>query len=125
VISSFGWAIGVTFGDLEHVFDTSWPDHARFHALQALMWLGGLTVAVVGIATGPLRRGERWSYAVLAALLLLGQGSYFVSLVVVPDGAPTEWYATPLSALNMGLYAAGLALCWRGYRIGGSDPAHG
>jgi len=116
VVSSLGWAAGVAFGDLEHVFDRGWPDHARFHALQALMWLIALTVSVVAVVAGPLRRHERWSLWLLAALLVLGQGSYFASMVVVPGGAPTEWYATPLSALNIALYAFGLWLCRREQR---------
>ena len=110
LLSSIGWTLGVCVGDAEHVLDTQWPEHARFHALQLMLWLIGLNLAIVVVAIGPLFRGEGWASKLLLVLAFLGQGSYFLATYYLPGGAPAEAYATPLSALNFLLFLSGLLL---------------
>jgi uncharacterized membrane protein len=44
-----------------HLVDQSWPMHARFHAIQSLLWVFALNVTIALLAFGPVRRGERWA----------------------------------------------------------------
>ena len=108
LFTSGAWLLGLCFGVPDHLSDSLWPPHARFHTLQALLWLVGLNVTITVLALGPVRRAERWALVLLAVLLVCGQGSYFIALTLVPGGGPTEAYANIGSAISAALYVLGL-----------------
>jgi hypothetical protein len=113
LFTSGAWLLGLCIGVPDHLADSLWPPHARFHTLQALLWLVALNVTVAVLALGPVRRGERWALILLVVLLVCGQGSYFIAFAFVPGGAPPEAYAHTGSAISAALYAAGLiAIVW-------------
>ena len=116
LFTSGAWLLGLCFGVPDHLVDQRWPMHARFHAIQALLWVVALNVTVALLALGPVRRGERWALALLALLLVCGQGSYFIAFAFIPGGAPPEAYAHVGSAISAALYATGLALVVRSQR---------
>src|SRR5687768_17554016 len=88
----------------EHVVDPSWPDHARFHLAQAIFWVAGLDVLSAYVAY----RGG--STLILAAVFLTAHLSYFVSMLLVPDGRPPALTAhLSLGAIAL-VFLAGLAL---------------
>lgn len=96
-----------------HLGDPTWSPHAQFHLVEAFIWITGLDVAVVVLAWGPLRRGERWSLWLLLALLVFAQGGHFLASAAVPSGRPAQrWYDWALGAVLL-LYAVGLADCAR------------
>jgi hypothetical protein len=115
VFTSGAWLLGLCIGVPDHLADSLWPPHARFHTLQALLWLVALNVTIAVLALGPVRRDERWAWILLAVLLVCGQGSYFIALAFIPGGAPPEAYAHTGSAISLALYAVGLvAIAWGG-----------
>ncbi len=50
-----------------------WDKHAMFHAVTGLFYTQIITISVVVLAWIPLRRGEKWSWWVLA---LMGVGMH-------------------------------------------------
>lgn len=118
LFTSGAWLVGLCFGVPDHLVDSSWPPHARFHAIQALLWVIAINVTIAIVALGPVRRGERWGLWLLALLLVCGQGSYFIAFGFIPGGAPPEAYAHTGSAISAALYAVGLLLVATSQRSG-------
>jgi hypothetical protein len=110
LFTSGAWLVGLCVGVPDHLVDESWPPHARFHAIQALLWVVALNVTIAVLALGPVRRGERWALFLLALLLVCGQGSYFIAFTLIPGGAPPEAYAHTGSAISAALFTVGLVL---------------
>jgi hypothetical protein len=95
----------------EHVVDQAWPDHARFHVLQALVWVVGFDLVAAVIALIPLRRGERWALWALGAAFVALHVGYFAAEIALPDGAPHDRLrADGVLGAVLVLYAAGLAM---------------
>lgn len=114
-LASIGQLIGYGFAVPEHIIDQAWPEHARFHVFQALLWLAAVDLASAVIALGPFAKGDPWARWALAIVLVFVHAGYFVALVLFPDGRPEPGLAAhiPLAAV-MALFATGLALGWRG-----------
>jgi len=110
LFTSGAWLVGLCVGVPRHLVDESWPPHARFHTIQALLWVAALNVTIALLTLGPVRRGERWALFLLALLLICGQGSYFIAFAFIPGGAPPEAYAHIGSAISAALYTVGLIL---------------
>ena len=55
-----------------HAFDTTWPDHARFHLTLGVANQVGFCLTIAAVALIPFRRCERWSWWVLLGFTLLG-----------------------------------------------------
>jgi len=95
----------------EHVVDLSWPDHARFHVLQAIFWIVGFDLVLLALILGPLARGRAWVRQVLLLAWPFVHGAYFFALL--RGGGPPETSAhVALGALLL-LYGVGLGLVWR------------
>jgi hypothetical protein len=99
------------YAQSEHVVDTAWPDHARFHTLQALMWIEGLDLVVVVVATQPDAMAVPWSRWALGIGGVVAHGAYFVALWALPLGAPPQGLGAhlPLAAIAV-VYALGLVI---------------
>jgi hypothetical protein len=115
VIASVGHIVGFVTAVPEHIIDPTWPAHARFHALQALLWIVGFDLVSIALTLRPFARGEPWARWGLMVSLLLAHGGYFVSLAAIPEGSPPEGMNAhlPLLALLL-VHFIGLALGWRG-----------
>lgn len=100
----------------EHLLDTQWPDHARFHMWQATFWLVSLDVMILLVALIPFRLKQGWSVWVLVAGLLGAQVGYYLSILIVPEGRPDVAGAEAGLLAVMLMYLAGLALGWREIR---------
>ena len=97
-----------------HVIDPTWVGHARFHVVQALLWIAGFDGVCAVVALGPFGR-DAWARWVLLVGLVFAHGSYFAALVAVPSGHPPNGMAAHLPLAGFALvYAVGLALGWRG-----------
>ena len=114
VIACVGHLVGYTQAVPEHIADEHWPGHARFHVLQALVWLVGLDLLAIVIAVGPFARGLAWSRWALLLALVCSHGAYFIALTAFPDSGPPQGMAShgPLAGA-MALHALGLVIGWR------------
>jgi peptidoglycan/LPS O-acetylase OafA/YrhL len=97
----------------EHLLDTNWPAHARFHMWQATFWMIALDVMILIVALIPFHQKQRWSLWALVAGLFGAQLGYFLASLIVPDGRPDTAGADIGLLLVMLLYVAGLVLGWR------------
>lgn len=97
----------------EHVVDPSWPAHARFHVLQALLWIVLLDLALAALALGPLRRGSRSALPALAIGGLGAHGAYFAAMLAIPEGRPPELSSHLILGGVALVFIVGLGLAWR------------
>lgn len=97
----------------EHVVDPSWPEHARFHTLQALIWIVALDLALAALALGPLRQGRRGVLPAIAVGGLGAHGAYFAAMVALPAGRPPELSSHLILGGIAAVFVLGLALAIR------------
>jgi len=97
----------------EHVVDPGWPDHARFHALQALIWIVALDLALAALALGPLRRGRRGCLPAIALGGVGAHGAYFAAMLALPAGRPPALSSHLILGGIAAAFVVGLALAWR------------
>src|SRR5262249_14958331 len=83
-LATVGHAVTYLVAAPPHVMDASWPPHARFHVLQALLWALGFNVLVLVVVARAYGRGERWSWWALATAWLFLHVAYFACLPAVP-----------------------------------------
>jgi hypothetical protein len=114
ILASLGHMLSYGFAVPEHIVDATWSAHARFHVLQALIWLIGLDLISIALALRPFARGERWARWALVVTLLLSHGGYFIALVAIPEGHPAAGMRAhiPVTVLFV-THALGLVLGWR------------
>lgn len=97
----------------EHVVDPGWPAHARFHVLQALIWIVLLDLVLAALAIGPLRRSARGSLPAIALGGLGAHGAYFAAMIAIPGGRPPELSSHLILGGIALVFALGVALAWR------------
>ena len=90
---------------------SGWPEHARFHIIQAFLWVSGLEVAILALIWIPLNSsGQAWSFWALVVLGICAQTNHFVAALALPKGRPRskgnlyDW----ILGLVLALYVAGL-----------------
>ena len=110
VTSAAGHLIGNVIPTLEHVRDPDWPEHARFHVLQAVALLTGMDLIAIALALGPLRRRDRWAFWTELTYVLFAQGGYFASIAVLPKGRPRGVVFHVLYACATAIFLTGLLL---------------
>lgn len=98
----------------EHVFDPSWPAHARFHTLQALFWIIGLNATLLALILAPLRSGRHWPVPALLIGGITTHGAYFASIALLPAGRPPELATHVFLGVLMAGYFFGLWLVCKG-----------
>jgi hypothetical protein len=82
-----------------HLSDPTWSNHAQFHHVLGWFWVAGLNTVILILVWGPMRRGERWSFWAVALGYLIAQGGFYLSVLLVWEGRPTEtWYYFALGA---------------------------
>ena len=108
VTSAAGHLIGSVIPGIEHVRDQDWPEHARFHALQAIFLLTGMDLIAIALALGPLRRRDRWAFWTGLTYVLFAQGGYFAAMAVLPKGRPRGAVFHVLYACATAIFLAGL-----------------
>ncbi len=106
-VPAAGHLLGYLIPTLHHVRDRSWPEHARFHALQSLLFTVGWDTTVLFLAAG-CRRRARWVRWPLAIYFVFVQGGYFVALATLPSGRPRGRRYHLAFALSAALYGYGV-----------------
>ena len=105
---------GYLFAAPEHAVDHSWPEHAQFHIVQAIFWIAGLDITAALIGFFVLPSSERWVKWVLSFIFLTGHLSYFISMVIIPEGRPPEMTAHINLGVVLLVYFLGLVQVFRG-----------
>ena len=113
VVSILSQLFGYLFAVPAHIMDPSWPDHARFHTLQAVFWLIGLAGISLALIWWPFRRKELWSIGALLFAVVCSQVGYFLAIAAIPEGAPPLVGSNTLLALILVMYLVGVGLGWR------------
>lgn len=115
VVATVGHLFGYLFAIPDHIFNTSWPLHARFHVLQACFWIVGFDLVTLAVILGPFRRQESWSRWMLLASLVFVHCGYFFSITLIPAGRPRPTEIWPHISLGILLimFATGLFTEWR------------
>jgi hypothetical protein len=117
-LATLGQLIGYWSALPQHMRDRGWPDHARFHIIQASFWITGLDVAILTLVWVPLQQRETWSIWTLLALGICAQTNHFVAALALPKGRPPskgnlyDW----ILGLVLLIYAVGLV--WAAVSLG-------
>lgn len=98
----------------KHVVDPSWPDHARFHILQAIFWITGLDITAAVIGFYLLPSTKTWIKLLLSFIFVTAHLSYFISMFLIPAGRPPEFSAHLILGSFSSVYLAGLVMIVRG-----------
>lgn len=91
-----------------HVYNPAWPPHAQFHGYLSIARTVLIMGAAVALAWGPVRRGDRPAWVVLAILLLGWVAIWLVAPLVVPGTGERATYV--FAAVLAVLYVVGLWL---------------
>lgn len=114
IVTTIGHLLGFVFAVPEHLLDPTWPDHARFHALQALLGVIGIDLAIIVITLGPfLQHAQKGSLWLLAVMLLFAQGNYFIAAIFLPEGITPGILVNIVFALSIFLWVVGLIVGYR------------
>ncbi len=109
-------ALGYLHAAPEHVVDETWPLHARFHVMQALVLIEGIDLTMLLVIWGPLRRGSWWALQTLWVGGAVVHGSYFVAFVT--GGQPPDTMPHILLGIVAGAWLLGMVLAERARRFG-------
>lgn len=90
----------------EHIFDSSWPPHARFHVLQSLLWIIGLNSILFSVTLKFFENPSRLLWWTLFGGWVFVHWGYFVSFLV--GGPPPEISTHILLFVLLLLYGWGL-----------------
>jgi hypothetical protein len=93
LLSAFAGISGVAV-DLtaSHVYNPAWPPHAQFHGYLSIARTVLIMAAVIFLAWGPVRGGDRFAWRVLALLLLGWLAIWFIAPIVVPGTGDRATY---------------------------------
>ena len=86
--------------------------HARFHTLQALIWIVGLNATLLVVILGPLRQRKTWALPTIATGGVTAQGAYFATIALLPAGRPPELSAHLIMAVLTIAFVIGFFLVW-------------
>jgi len=94
-----------------HVYNPTWPPHARFHGYLSIARTVLIMAAIMLLAWGPVRAGVKWAWGVLSLLLLGWLAIWFLAPLVVPGSGDVGAYIfagvlTPIALLALWLVRA-------------------
>ena len=92
-----------------HLYNPTWPEHARFHGYLSVARTVLIMVVIVALAWGPVRAADRLSWAILALLLLGWLLIWFLAPLAVPGTVDRVDLWFPAALTPLALY--GLWLC--------------
>lgn len=93
-LSAFVAISGVVFDFTDtHIYNPTWPAHARFHAYLSIARTVLIMLAVIVLAWGPVRAGARFGWGILTLLLLGWIAIWLVAPLVVPGTGDRAGYA--------------------------------
>src|SRR4029453_16258450 len=104
LVSAFAGISGVVIDfTASHIYNPAWPPHAQFHGYLSIARTVLIMIAAVGLAWGPVRRGDRAAWAVLAVLLLGWIAIWLMAPLAVPGTGDraTYMFATVLAPLYL------------------------
>ncbi len=121
LLSTFVGASGVVVDfTASHVYNPAWPPHAQFHGYLSIARTVLIMAAAIVLAWGPVRRGDRPAWVVLALLLLGWVAIWLVAPLVVPGTGDRATYV--FAAVLAPLYLVGI---WLARPVPAATPAAG
>jgi hypothetical protein len=114
----------ISFSTLVHVFgflvalpthlgDPTWSAHAQFHHVLAWFWLLGLSGLLLLLVRQTIQKRELWSYWAALGGFILAHGSFYLTMLLVWEGRPTEAWQQAMLIMNTLIGAVGFFLLWR------------
>ena len=104
LISAFAGISGVVIDfTASHIYNPAWPPHAQFHGYLSIARTVLIMIAAVVLAWGPVRRGDRAAWTVLAVLLLGWIAIWMMAPLAVPGTGDraTYMFAVALAPLYL------------------------
>jgi hypothetical protein len=93
LLSAFAAISGVVVDfTASHVYNPAWPPHAQFHGYLSIARTVLIMIAAIGLAWGPVRRGDRVAWVVLAVLVLGWIAIWLVAPLIVPGTGDRATY---------------------------------
>jgi hypothetical protein len=91
-----------------HIYNPTWPPHARFHGYLSIARTVLIMLAVMVLGWGPVRAGARFAWGVLALLLLGWIAIWLLAPLAVPGTGDRAGYVfagvlAPLSLIGLWL----------------------
>jgi hypothetical protein len=103
LVSAFAGISGVVVDfTASHIYNPAWPPHAQFHGYLSIARTVLIMAAALVLTWGPVRRGDRTAWTVLAVLLLGWDAIWLLAPLVVPGRGDRATY----------VFAAVLAPCY-------------
>ncbi|PYN52427.1 MAG: hypothetical protein DMD92_21565 [Candidatus Rokuibacteriota bacterium] len=93
LLSTFAGISGVAVDfTASHIYNPVWPPHAQFHGYLSIARTVLIMTAAILLAWGPVRRGDRAAWIVLAVLLLGWVAIWLLAPIVVPGTGDRATY---------------------------------
>jgi hypothetical protein len=93
LLSAFAAISGVVVDfTASHVYNPAWPPHAQFHGYLSIARTVLIMIAAIVLAWGPVRRGDRVAWVVLAVLVLGWIAIWLVAPLIVPGTGDRATY---------------------------------
>jgi hypothetical protein len=109
LLSTFAGISGVAVDfTASHIYNPVWPPHAQFHGYLSIARTVLIMTAAILLAWGPVRRGDRAAWIVLAVLLLGWVAIWLLAPIVVPGTGDRATYV--FAAMLAPLYLVGIWL---------------
>src|SRR5262245_26802821 len=109
LVSAFAGISGVVVDfTASHIYNPAWPAHAQFHGYLSIARTVLIMAAAIGLTWGPVRRGNRAAWAILALLLLGWDAIWLVAPIIVPGTGDRTAYV--FAGVLAPLYLVGIWL---------------
>ena len=93
LVNAFAGISGVVVDfTASHIYNPAWPPHAQFHGYLSIARTVLIMAAAILLAWGPVRRGDRAAWIVLAVLLLGWVAIWLLAPIVVPGTGDRATY---------------------------------
>lgn len=108
---------GYVFAAPPHAMDEAWPNHARFHIIQSIMWVAGLDLTAIILAYSYDLSEQKWIRRALWVIFVTSFLGYYIAILIFPAGRPPELAAHLLLAVPTVLYLVGMGKTYFDLRV--------
>lgn len=88
IVSSLLCGAAFTYAIPEHFHETDWPEHAKNHAFESILWVIGLSLSVIYIAADVYKNRKKQGIYLLSLIGVLIYPGYFWAGWITGGPAP-------------------------------------